>query len=88
MVSKVRPWTIVLSEYLDLPFLMRKAGVPVVSVRSAREALECLRFCCPSRVVIDMECHRSHQVLIYVQDRYPGVPVEAGDQVVSRLLAS
>lgn len=83
-----QPWTFVVSEYLDLPFLMRTAGVPVISARSAREALESLRHCQPPRVVVDPGCYGIDGVLAFLRERYPNTAVEFADPVVDLLLAS
>jgi hypothetical protein len=88
VVTNVRPWTFVLSEYLDLPFLLRASGEDVVSVRSAREALDCLDHWCPTRIIIDAGCEGAEQVLAYARRFCPSARVEMQEQVITRLLAS
>lgn len=83
-----RPWTFVVSEYLDLPFLLRKAGELVVSVRSAREAMDCLDSWHPARIIIDAECTGADEVLQYARRVYPDSRIELQDQVINQMLAS
>ncbi len=83
-----RPWTFVLSEYLDLTFVLRRAGERVVSARSAEEAFACLSHWRPARIVVDMNCYMATDVWAYAQNRYPDVRLEVPDQTISRLPAS
>lgn len=87
MAITLRPWTFVLSEYLDLPFMLRAQGEQVVSVRSAREALEYLSLCCPTRIVVDTDTFGADHVLRFAQQRCAGSRIEGHEQVISRLLA-
>lgn len=86
MVTKLRPWTFVLSEYLDLSYLLRQTGEPVVAVRSAREALEWLGRCCPSRIVVDPDCLGAEQVLAYARTHCAGARIEHHESAISRAL--
>lgn len=83
-----RPWAFVLSEYLDLPFVLRTSGQIIVSARSAREAMDCLGHWCPSRIIIDMGCVGASQVISYARKWCPNVPIIPHDQVINELLAS
>jgi len=77
----------VLSEYLDLPVILREQGEPVVSCRSALEALECLENWAPARLVVDTDVAGHEQVLGMVQTYFPEVRVEYFDAVVEKVLA-
>lgn len=88
MVTYLRPWTLVVSEYLDLSFVLRKAGESVVPARSASEAIDCLRHWCPSRIVVDTDCFGAEQVIAFAQQYCPQSTVEQHDQVISRMLVS
>lgn len=77
----------VLSEYLDLPVILRDAGEPVVSVRSALEALECLENWAPARLVVDPEVAGYDQVVHMVRTYFPEVRIEYYAEVVERVLA-
>lgn len=83
-----QPWTFILSEYLDLTFVLRSAGELVVSARSAQEALECLSHWRPRRIIVDMNCYGAREVWAYAQKRYPEVRLEVPDQTISQLLVS
>jgi len=87
-VTTLRPWTFVLSEYLDLPFVMRSAGTAVVAVRSAREALEYLTVCCPRHIVIDTDSYGAGQVLEFARAHCPDSLIECHEAVISDLLVS
>jgi len=87
-VTQLRPWTFVLSEYLDLPFLLRSAGRAVVAVRSAREAMDYLKVCCPRHIVVDTDSHDAAQVIEFVRVHCPDSLVECHEAVISELLAS
>ncbi len=80
-------WTMVLSEYLDLPVILRESGEPVVSVRSALEALECLENWAPARLVIDTDVAGHDQVLHMVRTYFPDTRVEYYEEAVDRMLA-
>jgi hypothetical protein len=85
-VTKLRPWTLVLSEYLDLPFLLRASGEAVVAVRSAREALDYLTFTCPSRIVVDLACYDAGRVTAFAGTHCRHALLEEAEQVITRLL--
>ncbi|MDF2627910.1 MAG: hypothetical protein K0R39_1741 [Symbiobacteriaceae bacterium] len=87
-MTQQRPWTFVLSEYLDLPFLLRSSGRDVVAVRSAREALEYLLVCCPRFIVIDTDTHEATAVIDFVRIHCPESEIEYHDSVINQLLAS
>lgn len=87
-MTNLRPWTLVLSEYLDLPFVLRKTGESVIAARSAAEALECLRHWCPSRIIIDMNCYAAEDVLAYAHRHCDCSIIERHEQVIRNLLAS
>ncbi len=87
-VTKLRPWTLVLSEYLDLPFLLRASGEAVVAVRSAKEALDYLTFTCPSRIVVDDACYDAARVVAFAGTHCRHSQLEEAEQVVTRLLAA
>lgn len=76
-----------LSEYLDLPFLLRTAGEPVVSARSAREALACLDRWCPERIIVDLECYNADEVIRFARQHCPLAPVLSTDDLVLPLPA-
>lgn len=80
-------WTMVLSEYLDLPVVLREAGEPVVSVRSAIEALECLENWAPARLVVDHTVSGCDQVIHMVRTYLPDVRVEFLEDVIDQMLA-
>lgn len=84
----MRPWTFVLSEYLDLPFLLRAAGLPVVAVRSAQEAMEYLRLCCPRHIVVDTDSPDADQVLTFAQRHCPHSTIDVHETVIAQVLAS
>lgn len=77
-----------LSEYLDLAFLLRSAGELVVNARSVTEALHCLTYYRPRRIVIDMGCYGAQHVLKYAQENYPEIRIEIQEQVIDNLLAA
>ena len=87
-VTRLRPWTFVLSEYLDLPFALRATGTSVVAVRSAREALEYLKVACPRQIVIDTDSYGADQVLAFARANCPESLIQCHDTVISALLAS
>jgi hypothetical protein len=87
MVTKLLPWTFVLSEYLDLSYLLRHAGEQVVAARSAKEALEWLGRCSPRRIVVDSDCKGAEQVMAFARRHCPGSRIEAHEAVVNQLLA-
>lgn len=76
-----RPWTFVLSEYLDLPFLLRTAGEQVVAARSAREALACLDRWYPERIIVDQTCRDADEVLQFVRRHCPQATILSPDDV-------
>jgi hypothetical protein len=86
-VSYVRTWTFVVSEYLDLPFVLRHAGQPVVSARSAEEALDVLRHCKPARIIVDECCLGADSVVSYALSMYPSAAIEYQHDVIQTLLA-
>lgn len=88
VVTNARPWTFVISEYLDLPFMLRAGGHEVVSVRSAREALDCLTHWSPSRIIVDTQCHDADRVLAYARQFCPSARIEVQMQVINGMLAS
>lgn len=77
-----------LSEYLDLAFVLRSTGELVVNVRSATEALHCLSYYRPGRIVIDLSCYGAEHVVSYTHEQYPDLPVEVQEQVIDRILAA
>lgn len=87
-VARLHPWVLVVSEYLDLAYLLRQAGVPALTARSVPEALQCLEHWTPRRVVLDPTLPDWHRVLAHVSALPETVPVELYDQVLDRLLAS
>ncbi len=87
-MTRPQPWTFVLSEYLDLAFVLRRAGVLVVNARSKTEALNCLAHYQPVRIVVDQACEGAQHVLAFARERYPEVPVEVQDQAIDRILAA
>lgn len=87
-MTQLRPWTFVLSEYLDLPFLLRSAGQAVVAVRSAREALEYLEVCCPRHIVVDTDSFDADNVIAFARAHCPESIIEFHDSVIGELLAS
>jgi hypothetical protein len=88
MVTQLRPWTFVLSEYLDLPFLLRATGLPVVAVRSAREAVEYLRLCCPRHIVVDTDSADADQVIAFARHHCPQSTIDLHETVIAELLVS
>lgn len=87
-VIQQRPWTFVLSEYLDLSFLLRSSGRDVVAVRSAREALEYLLVCSPRYIVIDTDTHDAGSVIEFARLHCPQSIIEYHESVINQLLAS
>ncbi|HWI66404.1 MAG TPA: hypothetical protein VNT75_31630 [Symbiobacteriaceae bacterium] len=87
-MTQLRPWTFVLSEYLDLPFLLRGAGRAVVAVRSAQEALEYLQVCCPLHIVVDTDSHGADEVVAFALEHCPESQLEFHEAVIGELLAS
>lgn len=87
-MTQKRPWTFVLSEYLDLSFLLRSSGRDVVAVRSAREALEYLLVCCPRYIVIDTDTHDAASVIEFARKHCPRSEIEYHESVINQLLAS
>lgn len=87
-MRKVRPWTCVVSEYLDLTVLLRGAGELVISLRSPEEALAFFDQCSPRRIVIDTGFKGAKQVIAYARNQCPESRVELHYQVISRMLAS
>lgn len=87
-MTHLRPWTFVLSEYLDLPFLLRSSGRAVVAVRSAREALEYLANCCPRHIIVDTDSHEADLVIAFARSHCPESVIEFHDSVIGQLLAS
>lgn len=86
-MTTVRPWTIVVSEYLDLSFVLRNAGRLVVACRSAREALGCLGHYCPECVVVDTECHGADAVLQFAREHCGGARIQLHEDAVEAVLA-
>lgn len=87
-MTQQRPWTFVLSEYLDLSFLLRSSGRDVVAVRSAREALEYLSVCCPLQIVIDTGTHNAAAVVEFARIHCPASSIEYHETVINQLFAS
>jgi len=87
-VASKQPWTLVLSEYLDLPFLLRTLGKPVVSARSYREALACLQVCSPTELIVDAGTYGADEVVSYARRYCTETRLEFDDAVIDRLLAS
>jgi hypothetical protein len=87
-VTTLRPWTLVLSEYLDLPFLLRARGESVVAVRSAREALDYLTHSSPSAIIVDAACYDSDRVVAFARSHCRHSRVEESEDVITRLLAA
>lgn len=87
-LTRPQPWTFVLSEYLDLAFVLRRMGELVVNARSATEALHCLNHYQPVKVIVDRNCHGAAHVIAYVQERHPNTRIEVHEQVIDRILAA
>lgn len=84
----MRPWVLVVSEYLDLAYLLRQAGVPALTARTSAEALQYLENWTPNRVIVDPTVTGWLKVLANLTGLPQTVPVEMCDQVLDRLLAS
>lgn len=86
LVIRQQSWTFVYSEYLDLPFALRRSGEAVVNARSPREAIDCLRSARPARIVVDMESYAAKRILALAAQHHPDVPLERHDQAIQRIL--
>lgn len=75
-----------MSEYLDVPFLLRKAGHLVVAARTVQEALDYLSRSTPSRIVVDPNCFGADAVSAYASRYCPQVAVESQEEVIAQLL--
>lgn len=80
----MQPWTLVLSEYLDLAYLLRRSGIPALTARNAEEALTYLQNWLPQRLVLDPAVAEWQRVAEAVSGR--GVQIEMVGPVLRDLL--
>ena len=85
-MASIRPWTFVVSEYLDVPFLLRKAGNLVISARTAEEALAYLRNSSPGHIVVDPSCMGAEAIHTFAARHCPHAVVQSQDDVIAQLL--